>query len=157
MHPHSRGVHRPSPRKELNLTGLIIFIVIALVLTALITGGTFVLAYNKAMGVVALLACVLVFGGLTWWNWATVYQNDHWATCHVTGKDRGGNQGSYRIYTSDCGQLANEDSTLRAKFNSADIWQAIPDKGVVQLEIAGMRFGFMSQFPNVFGVRAVKN
>ncbi len=138
------------------MTGLLVFIVIVAVISIIIVAATAWLAYDKVWAFVAALCCLLVFGSLTWWNWATTYQNDHWATCTVTGKDRGGDNGSYRIYTSDCGQLANEDSTLRAKFNSADIWQMIPNEGIIELRIAGVRWGFFSQFPNVFDVREVK-
>ena len=45
---------------------------------------------------------------------------------------------------------------LRKKFNSADVWQKIPDKRVVKLRIAGVRWGFFSQFPNIFDVSEVE-
>jgi len=138
------------------MTGLVVFIVIVAVISIVIVALTAWLSYSSAWAIVAAFCCLLVFGTMTWWNWSTTYKDDHWATCTITGKDRGGDDGSYRIYTSDCGQLANEDSTLRTKFNSADVWQEIPDKGVVKLRIAGVRWGFFSQFPNVFDVSEVE-
>lgn len=138
------------------MTGLVIFIVIVAALSVVIVTATGWITFSPAWAIVAAFCCLLFFGGMTWWNWATTYQNDHWATCHVTDKDRGGDNGSYRVYTSDCGILANEDSTLRWKKNSADIWQKIPDEGVIELRIAGMRFRPTSQFPNIFDVREVE-
>lgn len=136
------------------MTGLWISILIFLVISVAIVGGIAYLVndldLNKAWVFVAAFVCFLAFGAFTWWNWATVYKNDHWAVCHVTGKDRGGDNGSYRVYTSDCGQLANEDSVLRKKFDSADIWEDIPSHGAVRLRIAGSRVPVFSQFPNIF-------
>jgi hypothetical protein len=132
-----------------------ILAIILLVVSIGIVAGVVWLFDSKGWAVVAALGCILLFGSVVWWNWATTYRDDHWATCHVTGKDRGGDDGSYRIYTSDCGQLANQDSVLRLKFDSADVWQQIPNQGPVELRIAGLRFGPLSQFPNVFDVREV--
>lgn len=139
------------------MTGLFVFIaIVAVISIAAVAASAWYFESGVAASVVAII-CILVFGTTTWWNWATTYRNDRWETCHVTGKDRGGKDGSYRVYTSDCGTLVNEDSTLRRKYNSADIWQKIPSKGVVELRIAGMRAGFLSHFPNIFDVREVKN
>jgi hypothetical protein len=135
------------------MTGLVVFALIVVVIAAVVIGLTVLIAETKMAVAVAVALSIVIGGLLIAMNWATTYRNDHWATCHVTDKDRGGDNGSYRIYTSDCGQLANEDSTLRNKYNSADIWQLIPDKGVVQVRIAGSRAGFFSQFPNVFEVK----
>lgn len=95
----------------------------------------------------------LVFAGV----WATAYRHEHWATCHVTNKDRGGDEGSYRIYTSNCGVLADEDSLFRAKYNSADIWNRIPQQGDIRLQIVGSRWPFLSQFPNVIDAQPVNS
>lgn len=139
------------------MTGLIIFTIVLVVIAIVVVIGTALLLESGIMGGIAAIICILTFGGLIWWNWGTTYQNDHWATCTVTGKDRGADDGSYRVYTSDCGQLANEDSLLRNKHNSADYWQKIPDEGVVELRIVGFRAGFFSQFPNIFDVRAAES
>ncbi len=138
------------------MTGLWVFLIVVVVLSILVAVVVGYFIESVGLAVTALVVCLLASGALTWWNYATFYANDHWATCHVTGKDRGANEGSYRIYTSDCGQLSNEDSVLRQKFDSADVWQKIPDKGLVTFEIAGSRIGPMSQFPNVFAVGSVQ-
>lgn len=135
--------------------GLIIFAVCLVVLS--IIGALIVLggAESGTAGVVAFIIFILLSGGMTWMNYKTAYSNDHWATCTITGKDRGGDDGSYRVYTSDCGQLANKDSYLRGKFNSADIWEEIPNEGQVRLRIVGVRIPIISQFPNIFEVEPV--
>lgn len=138
------------------MTGLWIMIIVLIVLSIAAVGLVHYLEESTAITAGTLIICVVLSSLLVWWNWNTTYKNDHWATCHVTDKDRGGDNGSYRIYTSDCGQLANEDSMLRGKFNSADFWQEIPDEGVVRFRIAGSRIGFFSQFPNVFDVEKVE-
>jgi len=139
------------------MTGLWIFLIVTVVLSVLVAVGAGYFMESTGLGVVVLLVCLAASGGLTWLNYATTYANDHWATCHVTGKDRGADEGSYRIYTKDCGQLSNADSYLRGKFNSADLWEKIPDNGVMKFEIAGSRIPFLSQFPNVFAMEAVQN
>jgi 4-amino-4-deoxy-L-arabinose transferase-like glycosyltransferase len=137
------------------MTGLWVFILVLAVISVVIACGTAYFAYNKAWVLVAALLCLLIGGVWIWWNWATIYKNDHWATCHITDKDRGADNGSYRVYTSDCGQLSNEDSLFRRKFNTADIWQEIPREGVVKLRIAGSRIPVFSHFPNIFEVEKV--
>ena len=138
------------------MTGLWIMIVVLAVLTVVATWLAQWYMDSTRFTVGALIVCIVASTLLVWGNWMTTYRNDHWATCHVTGKDRGGDNGSYRIYTSDCGQLANEDSVLRGKFDSADVWQRVPDKGTVKLRIAGVRFGPFSQVPNVFDAEPVQ-
>lgn len=138
------------------MIGLVIFVFVMIIISvvaALVVGW---LSDEVMFGVIALVFMLFITFVTSTWNYFTVYHGDHWAVCNVTGKDRGGDDGSYRIYTSDCGQLANEDSLLRAKFDSADIWQSIPDSGPVELRIAGFRNGFFSQFPNVFEVREME-
>ncbi len=95
---------------------------------------------------VVIIACVGVVGYLR------DYRDEHVATCHVNSKDRGGEDGAYRVYTSDCGVLGNGDSWLRAKFDSADIWNEIPNSGEVRLRLVGTRFPMLSWFPNVLEV-----
>ena len=138
------------------MTGLIVFFIVMLLLTIVAACVVTWLSEEFIFGVIAALIGIIITIGSTFMNYYTTYNNDHWAVCHITGKDRGGDEGSYRIYTSDCGQLSNEDSVLRGKYDSADIWQLIPDNGPVELRIAGSRVGFFSQFPNVFGVRVIQ-
>lgn len=137
-----------------------VFVVIVIAITVVAWFLLDDLFYEEHWRVTATMAIfvigILIVGGMTWFNWATTYRNDHWKVCQVTGKDRGGDEGSYRIYTENCGQLSNEDSILRTKFRSADIWQDIPDKGEVKLRIAGSRIPLFSHFPNIFDARTVK-
>jgi hypothetical protein len=109
---------------------------------------------------VSLIATVvigfLVIGYAGIWNWATSYSNDRTVVCNVTSKDRGGSEGgSYRVYTDNCGQLANEDDWFNYKTDSADVWQRIPDHGPVRLHIVGIRFGLTSTFPNILDAQPV--
>jgi hypothetical protein len=100
-----------------------------------------------------MLKWLVVAGGLiTAFLWSVTYRNDHWVTCHVTNKDKGENGRSYRIYTSDCGELSNEDSWLRGKSNSDAVWQEIPTEGAVRFRIAGSKLPFIS-LPNIFDVQ----
>lgn len=78
--------------------------------------------------------------------------NDRTLTCTVTDKDRGGDEGSYRVYTEECGQLANEDSMWRGKYDSADVWQDLKVGETYKLHVVGYRIPFLSQFPNVLSV-----
>lgn len=84
------------------------------------------------------------------------FYNDHTATCTITGKDRGGDSGSYRIYTSDCGTLENKDAWFRGKFDSADVWQQIPNEGSVTVHLTGLRLPLFSWFPNILEVTSVQ-
>lgn len=103
----------------------------------------------------------LILGGLiatgTWVDqYFQNFANDRVLTCHVTGKDRGGDNGSYRVYTSDCGTLSNHDSWFRGKTNSGDVQGQIPDKGFITIHVAGSRFGLMSWMPNILEVKSGK-
>ena len=138
--------------------GLIIMITIFVVIAVIAVGAGFFLRKDYDMSgfwtAIVCAAIVTTVGILSSVGvYYSVYHNDHVAVCTITGKDRGGDDGSYRIYTSDCGTLANEDSMFRTKYNSADIWQQIPSKGRVELRIVGYRNGFLSQFPNIIEVR----
>jgi len=97
---------------------------------------------------------VVVVGCFWSYQYFQNFKNDHVVTCHVTSKDRGGHDGSYRIYTSDCGTLSNRDTWLRGKTNSADVQGDIPEKGVVTVHVAGARFGLMSWMPNVLSIES---
>ena len=96
--------------------------------------------------------CALIFVAVSARSYFTTYSNDHTVTCYVNSKDRGADNGSYRVYTKNCGVLANEDSKLRWKFNSADVWGQIPETGNVTLHIVGVRIPLLSQFPNILAV-----
>lgn len=134
--------------------GLTVLIIVLLALT--VVAGLLAYYFFELSGTgttVVVVLCLLGTVALGSMNWATTYRNEHWATCDVTGKDRGGQNGSYRIYTTNCDTLADEDSVLRGKYNSSNVWQQIPDKGRVQLLIVGSRVPFLSQFQNVLAVK----
>lgn len=100
----------------------------------------------------ATLVC-LIFGGIFLVSvfFASFY-NDHVATCTITDKDRGGDNGSYRVYTSDCGTLENTDAWFRGKFDSADVWEQIPSSGTVTVHLVGARIPLLSSFPNILEI-----
>lgn len=138
------------------MTGLIVVIALFVVAAVGVTWGVNFLTVGDGTATrVTAITCVVVFSFFSWLTYKVTYSNDRWITCTVTSKDRGADDGSYRVYTSNCGQLANEDSWLRGKVNSADVWQQIPEKGTVRLHVAGVRSGFFSQFPNIFAVEPV--
>lgn len=81
--------------------------------------------------------------------------NDHIATCTVTDKDRGATHNgssNYRVYTAECGVLANEDQWLVGKTASADIWAQIERGHTYRFRIVGWRFPLLSHFPNIVSV-----
>ncbi len=138
------------------MSGLIVLIVIGAILAlgaAWITQRNLEDAFMSALAAGVVVVITLIIMTI---QWVTNFSNDHWATCHVTGKDRGGNDGSYRVYTDDCGVLSNHDTWLRGKVNSADVWQSIPKEGDVRLHIAGSRVQIFSKFPNILEVEPVK-
>jgi hypothetical protein len=137
-------------------------LVIAAVLWFIVVFGVLLLAgyfltdgLSAGKTAAAFIITVVLVGSMTLLNWATTYRNDHVATCMVTDKDRGGSDSSYRVYTANCGQLSNEDSIIRGKFDSADLWEKIVPGQTCELRIAGSRWPFISQFPNVFDVKCV--
>lgn len=75
-------------------------------------------------------------------------------SCTITDKDRGGDDGSYRVYTEECGQLSNNNSLWRGKYDSADVWQDIQPGETVDLRIVGWRSEFFSVFPNILEVES---
>lgn len=86
--------------------------------------------------------------------WAQAHYNDRHITCTVVDKDRGANDGGYRIYTKQCGVLADSDSWFRGKTNSADIWAQIHVGETYRFHVVGWRFGLTSDFPNILSVEA---
>lgn len=131
-------------------------IIVALLAFALAAGLTIAAFYVfddvEAAFSVALLS-VIAATGITV-AWGSSHYNERVITCHVEDKDRGGDKGSYRVYTTDCGTLANKDSWLRGKTNSADVWADIHPGQDQRLRVVGWRFGLLSQFPNVLAVEA---
>jgi hypothetical protein len=101
-----------------------------------------------------LAVCLLITTGVSTWLWAVTYRHEHWATCHVTGKDRGKDNGSYRVYTTDCDTLGVEDSVFRMQFDASNRWQKIDQNGgTYQFLIVGSRIPVWSQFANILDVR----
>jgi hypothetical protein len=85
-------------------------------------------------------------------EYAAAHWNEHWARCTVLDKDRGGNDGGMRVYTS-CGTFGNEDMLFRGKTRSADLWPKIHPGQVQEFRVVGWRNGFLSDFPNVLEVK----
>jgi hypothetical protein len=134
--------------------GLVVLILVLLIVTALAGLAAYHLLEFSGVGT-AVIVVICLLGTITIgsWNWATAYRGEHWATCHVTDKDRGGQDGSYRVYTTNCDTLANEDSVLRGKYDSSNVWQQIPDEGDIQVLIVGSRIPLFSQFANILEVK----
>lgn len=136
--------------------GTMVFFVLLLLVIAGIVG---VIAWIKWDNKGERIA-ILVIGGVAFtyalsWNSATSYHNERELVCNVTSKDRGASEGGYRVYTDNCGTLANEDDWFRYKWDSADVWQRIPDRGPVKLRIVGIRAPLFSTFPNVLDAQPV--
>ena len=87
---------------------------------------------------------------------AYAHHDERTVTCTVTDKDRGGDSGSYRVYTEQCGVLANRDSLWRGKWDSADMWVEIEPGHTYRFTLVGWRFGFLSMFPNILDVDLVE-
>lgn len=85
-------------------------------------------------------------------TWAQVHYNERTISCHVTGKDRGGNDGGMRVYTS-CGTFQNTDSILRGKNTSADVYGRIKPDTEQTFTVVGWRLGLTSDFPNILEVK----
>jgi uncharacterized protein (UPF0179 family) len=76
--------------------------------------------------------------------------NEQTRTCTVKEKDRGADDGSYRVYTTDCGVLANSDSLLfNGKSNSADIQGSLEPGHTYKITTVGVRWSVASWFPNI--------
>lgn len=81
--------------------------------------------------------------------------NNHVTTCTVESKDRGmshDGKSHYRVYTKQCGVLANEDQMFVGKFNSADIQGQLEPGHTYRLRVTGWRLPFFSSFPNIISV-----
>jgi hypothetical protein len=139
------------------MTGLLVLTAVLIVLSIMAGLITYKVQNDDAVLGFAALVAGLIITSLTFgYNWFGNFHNDHWAVCTVISKDRGGQDGSYRIYTDTCGTLANKDAMLRGKFRSADMWQQIQPNHIYMLHIAGARVPLFSHFPNVFEVKPVK-
>lgn len=99
---------------------------------------------------IALLIVLLLCGGLAF---VRARYNDHVAVCTIRDKDRGGSDGSYRVYTEQCGVIGNYDQWLNGKSNSADLQSRLQVGHTYMLRIAGWRFSPMSEFPNVVAIK----
>ena len=130
----------------------VVFAVLSVVFAVIVRRKTGDRVPTFAALAVGLLVTSLVFAGNRFAN----FYNERTLVCTVTGKDRGGQDSSYRIYTKQCGTLANKDAKLRGKFNSSDVWQKIKPDHTYELRVAGARVPFFSHFPNVFEVKPVK-
>lgn len=135
--------------------GLIILGILLIVVTSVVTLVVRAKTVTSLAPTVTLLVCAALSIFIVWSVWGVAYRHEHWATCMVTDKDRGGDGNSYRIYTSDCDTLANEDSLFRAKWNSSNLWQHIEPGKKHRFLIVGSRVPFFSQFANVLDVQPV--
>ncbi len=107
------------------------------------------------LSVVAFFALLLLVGG---YNAAGAFANEHDEICTVTSMDRGADSkgnSNYRVYTQECGVLANQDSWLRGKVDSADVWGRIHQGQQYKFRVVGFRFGLFSTFPNILSAEAV--
>lgn len=108
------------------------------------------MADSSLWPVAGAAVCLLAFGGYTV---AQSLGADTY-TCTVTedGKDRGGREGGYRVYTQDCGVLSVEDRILRGHVTAADVWSQIESGQTHEFTVVGFRFPLLSDFPNVVAV-----
>lgn len=102
------------------------------------------------VGFGGLAALALVGGAL---SFAYAHHNDHTTECTITGTDRGADDGSYRVYTQECGTLANTDSLWHGKWNSADLQGQLTEGETYTVRIVGWRNGFFSTFPNLIEIQ----
>lgn len=110
---------------------------------------------NSIGGTLAVIVVLLFLVGGAFNVYAT-FADEHVAHCTVTSKDRSLNsdgKSSARIYTRECGVLANEDSFLRGKFNSADVQGQLEEGKAYDIRVAGLRIPFISEFPNILEVK----
>jgi hypothetical protein len=105
----------------------------------------------------ALITFLLIVAGIAYWAAGSFY-NERSEDCTITGKDRGAStDGSslYRIYTADCGVLADQDAWLRAKFDSADVFNQLQPGQRARLDVVGFRFPLTSRMPNILRVDTI--
>lgn len=107
---------------------------------------------SDVMGCLGLIVLVLILVYLGSTTLAGAFYHEHTATCTVTRMDRGGESSAYRIYTAQCGVLANADSLLRGKTDSADVWAQIAVGHTYRFRIVGYRLGLTSDFPNILAI-----
>lgn len=113
---------------------------------------------NDGVGVGAFVFLIVILVGL----WTLVVNpliyisTGRDITCTVTDKDRGNNEGGYRVYTKECGVLSNEDSLLQGKWNSADVQAQLEEGHVYRIHTNGIRIPLFSDFPNIGSVQEVK-
>jgi hypothetical protein len=135
------------------MVGFIIMTVVFIIVVIAITWIFTIEAESIAVPALAFLVSGLVAGWFVMSAALTSFAEDKVVTCTVISKDRGGGEdGAYRVYTEECGVLANGDNPFWNKYNSADIWSQIPDEGPVTVHIVGIRNGFFSWFPNIIEV-----
>lgn len=112
---------------------------------------------TPTLGVAGVLLVGLVIAAVAVIAYNSARWHDHVATCTITGKDRGYNQqtgsSNYRIYTAQCGTLANTDSMAFGKFNSGDVQGRLVEGHTYRLRIAGWRQPLLSAFPNIISVQ----
>ncbi|MBB6172256.1 hypothetical protein HNR23_002316 [Nocardiopsis mwathae] len=102
-------------------------------------------AYLPELGVLVIVLAALA------WNISQAYPATvH--TCTITGKDRGGDDGTYRVYTQECGTLTVADVALRAHFSAADVWSRIEPGATHRVTTVGHRMPMWSMFPTVIAV-----
>ncbi|MCO6011530.1 hypothetical protein NE236_41925 [Actinoallomurus purpureus] len=115
---------------------------------------------DRTIGCLTVGCLGLVIGGIVVEGVASSTYNEHWRTCTVLSKDRGADHDGnshYRIYTRDCGVLGDEDSLVRGKTNSADIYSQIQPGKTYRLRVVGFRLGLTSDFPNILAVQEVSS
>jgi hypothetical protein len=134
--------------------GLAVLVIILVIVTVLACLAAYHLLDFGGTGVAVIaLIGIIVTSVIGIGVWSVSYRNMHWATCHVTGKDRGGQEGSYRVYTDECDTLGNEDSMFQGKWNSSNVWQQIEVGKTYQFRIVGSRIPVFSQFANILEVK----
>lgn len=128
---------------------LIIMILFGLALVAV----AWMFAGPELAGIVAFLYVILF--GTVGLSYSYSHYNERTVVVTVTDKDRGGDEGSYRVYTEDDGTFANVDSWWRGKVDSADVWQQIEPGHTYRFHVVGWRLGLTSDFPNILDVQEV--
>jgi hypothetical protein len=105
-------------------------------------------SYDAGITPLVVAALVFVLGcGALWHDYAGATTR----TVIVEGKDRGGEDGSYRVYTNG-DTLAIKDMHMPPfawRTNSADVYGDIPVCHKLVIEVRGWEFGFLSLMPNI--------
>lgn len=88
--------------------------------------------------------------------YAQAHYNDRHVICTVDEKDRtSGENSQMRIYTKECGVFVNQDSWLRGKTTSADLYASINVGEKYDFHVVGWRLGLTSDFPNILDAKKV--